>query len=406
MESMQSSISFPRFGATEKVTIEIHNSNVKKAVRSTTESDASHNNNNNNNIGTSSINASSYTAFQRNNNPEYNGKSTDERCDNNMNRNEVLSSNRKSNTDSNTQFEQKLGNKVGRENDKESNEKYPDSKVHSSSSSHNVREYIVLDDSDDGDEDEEDLNTSSKSETLPERTVIEIDDDSDSSDDEDDIVFVGVHNQTKINLEQKLKAASEERERNLLNTRLRQDESFEKAKATLRCCQTNYNADFMKKTNVPIAQVGGGNRKRHAKSMSKKPHRKPRGRDFFDDYRLSAMEEQERLFREAANRVRSSEENRRRQELAQKKATNNNDNYSHIVSTIVHDVTTLPSLHWKWKDPWSRLGVPPDTSFDIVKRNYRKLLLLYHPDKNNNRDDATNRFLAIKEAYETIMTKI
>jgi hypothetical protein len=38
-----------------------------------------------------------------------------------------------------------------------------------------------------------------------------------------------------------------------------------------------------------------------------------------------------------------------------------------------------------------------------LKRQYRMCALMYHPDKNNNSIDASNRFLEIKEAYDLLL---
>lgn len=51
------------------------------------------------------------------------------------------------------------------------------------------------------------------------------------------------------------------------------------------------------------------------------------------------------------------------------------------------------------------LDVPENASIDEIKKSYRKLSMLYHPDKNKNNPDATARFQTISEAYETLGDK-
>jgi molecular chaperone DnaJ len=54
------------------------------------------------------------------------------------------------------------------------------------------------------------------------------------------------------------------------------------------------------------------------------------------------------------------------------------------------------------KDYYIILEVPPSASLDEIKKAYRRLALVYHPDKNNNDAYASGRFAEIKEAYETL----
>jgi len=51
---------------------------------------------------------------------------------------------------------------------------------------------------------------------------------------------------------------------------------------------------------------------------------------------------------------------------------------------------------------YNRLGLAPGASVQEIKKQYRKLVLIYHPDKNNG-DDST--FLIIREAYEILTDK-
>lgn len=49
-------------------------------------------------------------------------------------------------------------------------------------------------------------------------------------------------------------------------------------------------------------------------------------------------------------------------------------------------------------------SVIPITNLELVKRSsYRKLALKWHPDKNpNNQDESNRRFKEISEAYEVL----
>lgn len=54
------------------------------------------------------------------------------------------------------------------------------------------------------------------------------------------------------------------------------------------------------------------------------------------------------------------------------------------------------------KDLYSILECSPSDSLAVIKKNYRKLALQYHPDKNPNDKYAEARFHDIKEAYEIL----
>lgn len=53
-------------------------------------------------------------------------------------------------------------------------------------------------------------------------------------------------------------------------------------------------------------------------------------------------------------------------------------------------------------DFYSVLSVPRDSSDDEIKKAYRKLAMLYHPDRNNGSKDAEEKFKAITEAYDVL----
>ena len=56
----------------------------------------------------------------------------------------------------------------------------------------------------------------------------------------------------------------------------------------------------------------------------------------------------------------------------------------------------------KRKDYYKILGVEKDASEPEIKKAYRKLAVIHHPDKNMNDPEAENRFKDIQEAHETL----
>lgn len=48
------------------------------------------------------------------------------------------------------------------------------------------------------------------------------------------------------------------------------------------------------------------------------------------------------------------------------------------------------------------LEVAETATIDEIKKSYRRLSMMYHPDKNKNNPDATAKFQKISEAYETL----
>lgn len=54
------------------------------------------------------------------------------------------------------------------------------------------------------------------------------------------------------------------------------------------------------------------------------------------------------------------------------------------------------------KDFYAILDIPPDASPEDIKSAYRNLVHLHHPDRNPLDANATERFLELKEAYETL----
>jgi len=54
------------------------------------------------------------------------------------------------------------------------------------------------------------------------------------------------------------------------------------------------------------------------------------------------------------------------------------------------------------KSFYNILEVPEKASSDEIKKSYRRLSMMYHPDKNKNNPEATAKFQRISEAYETL----
>ena len=51
------------------------------------------------------------------------------------------------------------------------------------------------------------------------------------------------------------------------------------------------------------------------------------------------------------------------------------------------------------------LGVDENASQDEIKKNYRKLSMKWHPDKNQGNSDAEEKFKSISQAYDILGDK-
>jgi len=56
----------------------------------------------------------------------------------------------------------------------------------------------------------------------------------------------------------------------------------------------------------------------------------------------------------------------------------------------------------KRKDYYKILGVEKDATDNDIKKAYRKLAIIHHPDKNPDDEEAAEKFKEIGEAYETL----
>ena len=57
-------------------------------------------------------------------------------------------------------------------------------------------------------------------------------------------------------------------------------------------------------------------------------------------------------------------------------------------------------------DPYEILEINPLSSKNDIKKAYKKLALIYHPDKNKDDINAKNKFMLINKAYETLTNEI
>lgn len=83
---------------------------------------------------------------------------------------------------------------------------------------------------------------------------------------------------------------------------------------------------------------------------------------------------------------------------------------SRYMQVSASDLQSLMALYQREKDvnwAYKALGIEPSASNDEVKKAYRRMAMKYHPDKVANagdeiREQATDKFRAINEAYEHI----
>jgi len=65
-------------------------------------------------------------------------------------------------------------------------------------------------------------------------------------------------------------------------------------------------------------------------------------------------------------------------------------------------INALQSAEIKSYDPFAVLELAPGASPREIKSAYRKLSLLYHPDKNPGDAEAAEKFMEVSKAHETL----
>ena len=106
----------------------------------------------------------------------------------------------------------------------------------------------------------------------------------------------------------------------------------------------------------------------------------------------SASEIQDRLFRQAAAKMKA--------QARVQVVSGSPPKVFQFSSPVLNIVERYPN-HWKWKDPHSVLGLPPNAPLKLVKSQFRKLARTYHPDKSKA-PDSGDKFHSISAAYHKI----
>jgi DnaJ-domain-containing protein 1 len=119
-------------------------------------------------------------------------------------------------------------------------------------------------------------------------------------------------------------------------------------------------------------------------------HLRTNGQYNFRFTQEEAAREQERLFKQAADRVR------------QNASMANQTSSTAAAGSVPRNINDLSHDHWRSPDLYHRLGLPPGAPIHLVKRQYRRLALRYHPDKGWKDVHTTDRFQAITEAYKVL----
>ena len=71
---------------------------------------------------------------------------------------------------------------------------------------------------------------------------------------------------------------------------------------------------------------------------------------------------------------------------------------------VVPNIAEKYPLHWQFSDYSARLGLPEGSSEAVIKKQYRRLALIYHPDKSQLPNTAT-KFQNITEAYRALLNR-
>eukprot|EP00977_Amphora_coffeiformis_P015604 scaffold4587_cov182-Amphora_coffeaeformis.AAC.10 len=187
-----------------------------------------------------------------------------------------------------------------------------------------------------------------------------------------------------------------------LKEQIKQQQSSSAAKARARSSSSGSDTSFQadksstapetrKRTPQPYAGTGACRVEYFRPTV---PFRSDR--DY--NYRWSREEvaaEQDRLFREAAERMRQQSSH------APSAQPLHVDLYGPTFDRVIANIHKRYPIHWTWKNPYSCLGLPPGALLVDAKSQYRILVRAYHPDKSKEQG-TSSKFHAVVLAFKKI----
>jgi DnaJ domain len=242
------------------------------------------------------------------------------------------------------------------------------------------------------------------------RNFIIIDDSSDEEDDDDEVEVQDVELPPRTPVER----GSPNRHRRRSSTSPR-----------ARPAGGGQHADARVDEDIPVQPNGFQRRRRSGEGcrpyVPRKPGTHPSYAYRFDnrrDYNWNfsqeeALEYQERLFREAAERLRKQNQDQTSSTAgsSQHQQQYYNDHVLHstrnshgipLITEPMHDIATRYPLHYSWaRDPHAVLGLPHGSALSLVRTQYRRLAKLYHPDKSKT-PATILKFHGISRAYRKL----
>lgn len=107
---------------------------------------------------------------------------------------------------------------------------------------------------------------------------------------------------------------------------------------------------------------------------------------------------QERLLREARERF------EQRKRFEQRGAAQRHASRDKPKDKAEQRSTPSDQPHWRLADPHRCLDLPRGSSLERIRKQYKKLCLIHHPDKSRD-PHATEAFVAITSAYRRLIGK-
>ncbi|KAG7347084.1 chaperone protein DnaJ [Nitzschia inconspicua] len=159
-------------------------------------------------------------------------------------------------------------------------------------------------------------------------------------------------------------------------------------------------------SNVPPPKFPNrSNPMNEASTKSHIPHQKnPQYKEVFMGMsEEDALREQERLLNAAAARMRTTHARQARVHVTLGDLTSSTSALNRRFAARIEDIHKRYPDHWKYNDLYSRLGLPQTANDMMIKSQYRRLALVYHPDRNLFSGDTKQKFQAVTEAYHVLM---